>query len=85
MPGDSSPGAADSEGSRRGSMSIHLDQVLKDISLYYTKKLDILRVKLEQHCLSKPKASDRQLVISLMEAYKGEVRFDELWQDMFCR
>ena len=60
-------------------------QILQDVATYYTKKLDMLKIKLEHHQNTKPNAYHVQLAKDLMEVYRGQTDWDQLWKDMFCR
>ena len=60
-------------------------QILADVATYYTKKLDMLRIKMEHHQNVKPNPHHVQLAKDLMEVYQGQTNWDQLWKDMFCR
>ena len=59
--------------------------ILEDVATYYTKKLDMLKIKLEYHMNDKPNACHVQLARDLMEVYDGQTNKEQLWKDMFCR
>ena len=55
------------------------------MATYYTKKLDMLKIKMEHHQNVKPNAYHVQLAKDLMDVYQGQTNWDQLWKDMFCR
>ena len=62
-----------------------LESVLADIGLYHTKKLELLRLKLNQTRETAPPAERRQWVKRLKAMYRNEANMEELWVDMFLR
>ena len=59
--------------------------ILQDVTVYYTKKLDMYRIKMEHHQRTRPDRGHYELAFLLMELYSEHPNCDELWKDMFCR
>lgn len=59
--------------------------ILQDITVYYTKKLDMLRIKMEHHSREKPDKAHHDLAMTLMDVYSDHGNKEELWKDMFCQ
>ena len=59
--------------------------ILQDVTVYYTKKLDMYRIKMEHHQRTRPDNGHYELAFILMEIYNDHPNREELWKDMFCR
>ena len=59
--------------------------ILQDVTVYYTKKLDMYRIKMEHHQRTRPDKHHYELAFILMEIYEDHPNREELWKDMFCR
>lgn len=62
-----------------------LTGILQDVTVYYTKKLDMYRIKMEHHQRTRPDRAHYELASILIESYEDHPNRDELWKDMFCR
>lgn len=61
------------------------DAILQDVTVYYSKKLDMYRIKMEHHQRTRPDKHHYELAFVLMEMYEQHPNHEELWKDMFCR
>lgn len=52
--------------------------------MYYTKKLDMFRIKMEHHQRAKPDRHHYELALILLDIYYEHPNREELWKDMFC-
>ena len=59
--------------------------ILQDVTVYYTKKLDMYRIKMEHHQRTRPDKGHYELAFILMEVYHDHPNHEELWKDMFCQ
>ena len=59
--------------------------ILQDVTVYYSKKLDMYRIKMEHHQRTRPDNGHYELAFILMEIYNDHPNREELWKDMFCR
>ncbi len=59
--------------------------ILQDITVYYTKKLDMFRIKLEHHYRNRPDQGHYELALALITTYEDHCNKEELWKDMFCQ
>ena len=58
--------------------------ILQDVTVYYTKKLDMYRIKMEHHQRTRPDKRHYEVAFVLMEIYQDHPNREELWKDMFC-
>ena len=59
--------------------------ILQDITVYYNKKLDMYRIKMEHHQRTRPDGNCYDLAFMLMDIYSHHPNRQELWKDMFCQ
>ena len=59
--------------------------ILQDVSVYYNKKLDMYRIKMEHHQRTRPDGNCYDLAFMLMDIYSHHPNREELWKDMFCQ
>ena len=57
-----------------------LTGILQDVTVYYTKKLDMYRIKMEHHQRTRPDRAHYELASILIESYEDHPNRDELWK-----
>ena len=55
------------------------NSILQDITVYYNKKLDMYRIKMEHHQRTRPDSNAYDLAFMLMDIYAEHHNSEELW------